>query len=85
MKFQLAEQGTAVVSVHPGPIATDMGDAAGLTEIAEPPKLVGDAIISALKSGDFHAFPDSMAQQIGAAYGGFAAGIVEADLSEAPS
>ncbi|MEO2032282.1 MAG: SDR family oxidoreductase [Planctomycetaceae bacterium] len=82
LRAQLAEQGTVVVSVHPGPIATDMGDAAGLTEIAEPPALVGRAIVRALKEGDFHAFPDSMAKQIGEAYRSFAQGIVEADLSE---
>ena len=59
----LGEQGTIVLSVHPGPIATDMGDAAGLTAIAEPPTLVADGIIAALKAGDFHAFPDSMAKR----------------------
>ncbi|MEM1281700.1 MAG: SDR family oxidoreductase, partial [Cyanobacteria bacterium P01_H01_bin.152] len=31
----LSEQGTTVLSVHPGPIATDMADTAGLGEIAE--------------------------------------------------
>ena len=35
----LAGQGTQVVSVHPSPIATDMGRKAGLEEIAEPPSL----------------------------------------------
>ncbi|CDN11304.1 hypothetical protein RintRC_1671 [Richelia intracellularis] len=44
----LSEQGTIVLSVHPGAIATDMGDAAGLTAIAEPPTLVAEAIIKAL-------------------------------------
>lgn len=82
LKFQLAEQGTLVHSVHPGPIATDMGDAAGLTEIAEPPTLVVDAIAAALESGDFHVWPDSMAKQIGGAYEAFATNVVEADLSE---
>jgi len=82
LHFQLAEQGTAVVSVHPGPIATDMGDSAGLSEIAEPPELVGDCIIDALRAGRFHAFPDSMAQQIGEAYASFARDVVEADLAE---
>lgn len=83
LRAQLSEQGTAVVSVHPGPIATDMGDAAGLSEIAEPPELVGEAIVAALKSGDFHVFPDSMAKQIGEAYQSFAKNVVEADLAEA--
>lgn len=78
----LKEQGTLVVSVHPGPIATDMGDAAGLTEIAEPPELVGEAIVSSLKAGEMHCFPDSMAKQIGEAYKAFAINVVEADMSE---
>ena len=78
----LGEQGTIVLSVHPGPIATDMGDAAGLTEIAEPPSLVASGIIEALKNEDFHVFPDSMAKQIGGAYQSFAANVVEVNMSE---
>ena len=82
LRAHLSEQGPAVVSVHPGPIATDMGDAAGLSEIAEPPELVGEAIVAALKAGDFHVFPDSMSKQIGEAYQSFAENVVEADLTE---
>ncbi|MDA0265405.1 MAG: SDR family oxidoreductase [Cyanobacteria bacterium] len=78
----LKPQGTIVLSVHPGPIATDMGDAAGLTEIAEPPTLVAKGIIDALQTGDFHVFPDSMAKQMGGAYQSFAENVVEADMSE---
>ena len=70
------------MSVHPGPIATDMGDAAGLTEIAEPATLVADAIIKGLKQGDFHVFPDTMAKQIESVYQNFAVNIVEANLME---
>ncbi len=73
----LSEQGTLVLSVHPGPIATDMADAAGLTEVAEPPALVADGIIEALKAGDFHVFPDSVAKQMGGAYKSFAENVVE--------
>jgi len=73
----LSEQGILVLSVHPGPIATDMGDAAGLTEVAEPPALVADGMIKALKAGDFHVFPDSMAKQMGGAYKSFAENVVE--------
>ncbi len=62
----LSKQGTIVLSVHPEPIATGMGDAAGLGEIAEPPTLVAEAIIEALKNGKFHVFPDSMAKRISA-------------------
>ncbi|MEM9448341.1 MAG: SDR family oxidoreductase [Cyanobacteria bacterium P01_E01_bin.6] len=78
----LSEQGTLVLSVHPGPIATDMGDEAGLTAIAEPPTLVAEGIIKALENGDFHVFPDSMAKQIGGAYQSFAENVVEANISE---
>ncbi|MEO0378295.1 MAG: SDR family oxidoreductase, partial [Cyanobacteria bacterium P01_A01_bin.17] len=78
----LSEQGTVVLSVHPGPIATDMGDAAGLTEIAEPTTLVADGIIEALSAGAFHVFPGTMAKQIGGAYQSFAENVVEADISE---
>jgi NAD(P)-dependent dehydrogenase (short-subunit alcohol dehydrogenase family) len=76
----LADQGTTVLSVHPGPIATDMADAAGLREIAASPALVPEAIIAALESGEFHVFPDAMAKQVGGAYGSFAANVVEANL-----
>ena len=78
----LGEQGTAVLSVHPGPIATDMADSAGLGEIAEPPSIVAESIVAALKTGDFHLFPDSMAREIGSTYQSFADNIVEANLME---
>jgi len=82
LRETLQAQGTRVVSVHPGPIATDMASSAGLGEIAEPAELVPQAIIAALESGDFHAFPDTMAKQIGAVYQDFATNIVEANLME---
>ncbi len=78
----LEAQGTKVLSVHPGPIATDMGDTAGLTAIAEPPTLVPEGIIQALEAGEFHAFPDSMAKQIWGAYSSFAKNIVEVTMTE---
>lgn len=78
----LNEQGTQVVSVHPGPIATDMVKEAGLHDIAEPPSLVADSIIAALNNGDFHAFPDSMAKQIQEVYQNYASNVVEANLME---
>lgn len=82
LRETLRAQGTRVVSVHPGPIATDMANSAGLGEIAEPAELVPQAIIAALESGDFHAFPDTMAKQVGAVYQDFATNIVEANLME---
>lgn len=70
-----------MLSVHPGPIATDMSDAAGMTEIAEPPAVVADGIIEALKNGDFHLFPDAIAKQMGDAYKSFAETVIEASPS----
>ena len=83
LRFQLAEQGTSVFSVHPGPIATDMGDAAGLTEVAQPASLVSDAILEAFRTGEFHVWPDDMAKQIAAAYESFSQNVVEMEMSEA--
>ena len=72
----LAEQGTDVVSVHPGPIATDMGNDIGV-ENAFPPSVVVDATIEALKAGEFHCFPDDFAKQFWGGYQGFAKAVVE--------
>ena len=82
LKTQLRGDGIQVVSVHPGPIATDMADAAGLAQ-TEPPTVVADAIIAALASDAFHVFPDTMAKQVGTAYQSFAENVVEAELAEA--
>ena len=78
----LGEQGTQVVSVHPGPIASDMAHTAGLDEISEPPSLVADGIVNGLHNGDFHVFPDSMAKHFESVYQNFAENIVEANLME---
>lgn len=81
LRDKLAEQGTAVVSVHPGPIATDMAADAGL-ENADPPSVVADEIVATLAAGEFHCFPDTMAKQFGEAYAGFAAGVVNQEMAE---
>lgn len=78
----LREQGTRVLSVHPGPIATNMSIDAGFGEMAESPSLVADSIVAALHSGDFHVFPDTMAKKIEGAYHSFAENIVEANIME---
>ena len=66
-----------------GPIATDMGAAAGLTAVAEPPAVVAEALVQALEGNGLHVFPDTMARQIGDAYDSFANAVVEAELMEA--
>jgi short-subunit dehydrogenase len=83
LRDTLKEQGTAVVSVHPGPIATDMANAAGLGEIAEPASLVADGIVAALAAGELHVFPDTMARKFWSAYQEFARAVVEAEGGEA--
>ncbi|MCA9152410.1 MAG: SDR family oxidoreductase [Planctomycetales bacterium] len=82
LRESLRKQGTLVVSVHPGPIQTDMAAAAGLAEIAEPPSLVAKELFNAIEAGRFHVWPDSMAKQFGDAYRGYAENIVEAELQE---
>ncbi len=82
LKDLLSNQNTQVMSVHPGPIATDMGNDAGFAEVAESPTLVADAIITGLKQGDFHVFPDSTAKQVESAYHSYAENIIEANLME---
>ncbi|MEO0965907.1 MAG: SDR family oxidoreductase [Planctomycetota bacterium] len=79
---KLKEQGTHVVSVHPGPIATDMATDAGLGEIAEPADVVADGLIAALKAREMHVFPDSMARNFWEPYQHFAKGVVEVQMSE---
>lgn len=82
LRDTLSEQGTHVVSMHPGPIATDMADDAGMGDFGEPVELVPQSIITAIENGDFHAYPDTMAKQVGDAYQSFATSIVEANIME---
>ncbi len=82
LREKLENQGTTVVSVHPGPIATEMAESAGFGDIAEPTRLVSDSIINALNTGSFHAFPDTFAKMMENEYQGFAENIVEANLFE---
>lgn len=70
-------QGTAMLSVHPGPIGTDMAAQAGLDD-TDPPSVVSEGIVAALKAGNFHLFPDKMAKDFEQAYRNFAEEFVEA-------
>ncbi|MEM7136093.1 MAG: SDR family oxidoreductase [Myxococcota bacterium] len=79
LRMQLAQTGTAVFSVHPGPIATDMADASGFGSVAQPPSLVVEAILDAFNSGTFHVWPDPMSKQVGDAYRAFGKSVIEAD------
>ena len=45
----------------------------GIDDIAEPPSLVSEGIVTALAEGEFHMFPDTYAKEVGEAYRSFAA------------
>lgn len=83
IRDKLKDQGTQVISVHPGPIATDMANTAGFpAEMTDPPSVVADGILEALSSGEFHVFPDKMAKEFWQAYEGFARNVIEAEQAE---
>jgi len=77
LRETLSRQGTAVLSVHPGPIATDMALQAGMVEGTESPTVVADGIIAALRVGYMHLFPDTQARNVWQAYENFAAALIE--------
>ncbi len=79
LRETLASQGVKVISVHPGPIATDMGDQAGFDQAA-PASVVSESIVTAIENGEFHVFPDEMAKMFGDGYQSFAENFVTADL-----
>jgi NAD(P)-dependent dehydrogenase (short-subunit alcohol dehydrogenase family) len=77
LKDSWADQGIQVLSVHPGPIATDMAKNAGMEAGADPVEVVADGIVAALQSGQFHLFPDTMAKDFESAYHSYAVNIIE--------
>lgn len=76
IRHELGKQNTVVLSVHPGPVATDMAKSIGLVDV-EPATVVAEAIISALEAGEPHVFPDSKAKQLWAEYESFARKVIE--------
>ena len=76
LKSSFAEQGTALLSVHPGSIETDMATEAGFEGMGDPASMVREKIVKSLQAVDFHLFPDTMAKDFEKAYAPFAKGIV---------
>ena len=75
-----AEQGTLVMSVHPGPIATDMIRGMGrddLVKMAEPPEQVAEETIAAMKRGEFLVYPDSKSKQLAKVFQPYAKPVIE--------
>ncbi|WP_028116062.1 SDR family oxidoreductase [Ferrimonas senticii] len=66
-----------LLSVHPGPIATDMVGDLGLTSQVSPSD-VAEQIIAALHTGQFHLYPDPFSQSLASHYHGYAQAVVEA-------
>jgi len=64
---------TLVLSVHPGPIATDMVDQFNGRDRSEPPEQVFEAILDALEKGDrFLVYTDTFSKGMGEDYNDFA-------------
>ncbi len=82
LQLAFAEQGTSVLSVLPGPFATGIVKGSGFADMAEPASLCADEILAALKRGDRHVFPGTIAGKIGQYYQDFRETIVEPDIEE---
>ncbi|WDE07425.1 SDR family oxidoreductase [Thalassomonas viridans] len=81
IREQLAPKGISVLSVHPGPIATDMAAQAGFEGKAESTASVSEGIVQALAAGDFHLFPDTVSKEFEAAYQGYAGALIPESLT----
>lgn len=81
LRQELGRNGVSVVSVHPGPIDTDMAVKAGF-DFGSPPSAVSESIVAALANGDFHLFPDDFAKQIGTAFHSYAQDVILTDVAE---
>lgn len=81
LREQLDEQGTQVLSVHPGPIETQMTE--GFDLEMDTPDAVANGIVESLRSGAFHLFPDKMSRELWSAYEPFATAVVESEIAHA--
>ncbi|MFT7558908.1 MAG: NAD(P)-dependent dehydrogenase (short-subunit alcohol dehydrogenase family) [Flavobacteriales bacterium] len=78
LRTRWKESAIRVVSILPGPIATDMARQVDMYDDGASPMEVADAIVNAIKDGEFHVYPDAVAKSFGEAYSGYAQSIVEA-------
>lgn len=76
LRTAFAEQNTLVLSVHPGPVDTNMAREAGL-EDRDPVEVVSEGMVQALRRGEFHLFPDKLAKDFEAAYNSFSKKVIE--------
>jgi short-subunit dehydrogenase len=70
LRASLKEQNTFVMSVHPGPIATEMIKTASeeLAKQAETPEACAREVIKSMEAGDFLCFPDPLAKKLSEKY-----------------
>lgn len=70
LRASLKEQNTFVVSVHPGPIDTDMIAGRGdlVKRTVESPEAVAKEVILSMEAGDFLCFPDPLSKSLSKAY-----------------
>ncbi len=62
-RVHLAEQGTQVFGVYPGPVDTDMAAEIPMEKVS--PASIATAILAAIESGTLEVFPDPFSAQIG--------------------
>lgn len=82
LRDQLRAKGVHVVSVHPGPINTDMlSDVPSLVAIAPPSSVVAESLIAAICSStnlpSFLVYPDKKSKSMGKAYESYAKLVIE--------
>jgi len=78
LRDMLTPEGVSVLSVHPGPIATDMLSKAGMEE-GDSVVSVSEGIVQSLNAGDFHLFPDNVAKDFEQAYASYAGSIINSE------
>lgn len=81
LRYHFKPHNVSVLSVHPGVVATDMADITGFSDIASSPQVVPVGILSALDAGEFHVFPDAVAQQIEAGFRSYADNVIMQDFA----
>ena len=77
LKEEFGAMSVRMMSVHPGPMHTDMAVQAKIEDVAEPPETVAKDILEALKSEKFLVFSGSVAGAVGEAYADFAKAYIE--------
>lgn len=81
LRESFAPKGVSVLSVHPGPIETDMAKQAGF-DAADPVETVSEGIVKALAAGNFHLFPDEVAKHFETGYQEYSNAFITAELAE---